>query len=624
MTIALNQPHELTWGDLVLSSATETDLPFRFEALVGTAFGNPVPLVEVVRSYLDDGDLAVRTGWGNREDIPVFVRVSALDGESLGQGEAALASEFMADRHSPLVWTPPALGARPMAFDVITVTPERDWPVDASSWDHREKYTSTRVYKLEFTTRPFTRDLETTVIPALDVPTDPEGDPVIEPVNACTSTAGWVRKVSPTTGEWYGLTGPTIVSGGVRATGNLVPGAGYGWMALELTQAVAMTGTPYLIVDVEKYASGGASWEGDDGTQVSLRFDAGTDDDLIADPVAIAPTADPNVDRYYFDAPASFSKVLLRLRVTRISSQRSVLLRAVDISRTDRLGIDGTAGFQVARTAIIEGTAPTGATVRIDAGASPLIGSIAMIYTGKTPVVPLRPLTVDSAPATPSTARISGATNDLSEPMVILVPITQLAESTYTILALLNFTGTATIDWQARLVAADGSDIPGSDLVVEGTVLIRNDTTDPWRIHALAAPRLPVIVTEGETTDKVELTLSMATGGSAVDIDEAWLADTDNGAVTLIHEPSAFQLTAIELRSPQLDAPKPSVFGTWSGGRVQDITRLARLGTHRFEPGLLHIFTATDLARFAPCSLEYYRRYFLHPAAALATDTPEV
>lgn len=614
----LDQPHELTWGGLVLDSPADPDTPYLIETLVGTSFGNPVTLTEVVRSQFTDGDLAVRVGWGNREDFPVLLRVSATDGQALFQAEAALFTEVRAEQHNPLVWTSPALGAWPHAFDVAMATLEREWDTSAGgSWDHRERYSQTRLYRVLFNTLPFTRDLEPTVIPALDVPPDPDVPPVVEVINDCTSTTGWVRRHSPVSGgigAWYGLTGPTISGGGVRVTGNLRPGSGYGWLSLELTDTVDMTGTPYLTIDVEESFTGAAP------NQVSVRFDSGTPDDLIAEPVAMLPTSTAGVIRYYFEAPASFDTILLRLRILRsATAERQGSLKARNVSRTDRVQISGSNGFQVARTAIIEGTAPTGAAVRLDAGENPLVGSVAMIYTGKSPVVPLRALRISSASVTVDPTKISGGTNDLSTDMVIRIPVARVSESIYTVLALLSFTGNKIIEWSARMVAADGSDIPGSDLVVNGSTLVRNPSTDPWRIHALAALQLPIIAVEGETTHAIELTLSMTSGGNTVTIDEGWLADTakNRGAVTLVHEPSEHQLTAIEIRSAQLDAPRPAVIGTWAEHGVQDISRLALPGTHQFDPGLLHIFTATDIAKNAPCELRYYRRYFLHAGPAL-------
>lgn len=618
---AFVQPHELTWGTLVLSSEEETDLPYRFEALVGMAFGNPAPMVEVVRSYLDNGELAVRTGWGNREDVPVFVRISALDADGLAQGEAALAAEFMASEHSPLVWTPPTLGAWPMVFEVVTVTPERDWQVDAgTSWDYREKYTTSRVYKFNFTTRPFTHAPEATIIPALPVPEEPDEPADYSVVDACGSTTGWAPLFMGST--WSG-TSFAAASGALSIAGTIGTGSNNSVSeSMIRTGAVSMAGTPYLTVDISASRNlGGVPAPPSDFWVAYDTVSPISGPSVVAHQVVATADLGGGRTRFYFDAPATFGQVrIARSVVQRTNAATSYSFSVSEVGRTDRLGIDGTNGFQVARTVLVEGTAPTAAAIRIDSGTDPLIGSTAMVYTGQSPVIPLRALcsnTGSLGDLDVDATKMSGATNDLSVAMVFRVPIAQLSDATYTVLARLDFLGAKTFAWQARLVAADGSTIPGSDLVLSGTVLLRNDTADPLRIHALAAPRLPVIVTEGETTDAVELTLSMPTDGASVRIDEGWLVNTTNGAVTIVHEPSAFQLTAIELRSAQLGAPRPSVYGTWSGGRVQDITRLARLGTHRFEPGLLHIFTATDLAKYAPTELEYYRRYFLHPGPAL-------
>ncbi|NGZ99614.1 hypothetical protein G5V59_02455 [Nocardioides sp. W3-2-3] len=113
------------------------------------------------------------------------------------------------------------------------------------------------------------------------------------------------------------------------------------------------------------------------------------------------------------------------------------------------------------------------------------------------------------------------------------------------------------LTWSAKLVDAAGGDIPGSDLVASGVALLRNTTADPWRIHHIATQTLPALATSGVDTDQVQITLSMDSGGDTVRIDEGWLANTDNGAVTLVHEPSANDLTAIEIRSAQARRPVP-------------------------------------------------------------------
>ncbi|NGZ99615.1 hypothetical protein G5V59_02460 [Nocardioides sp. W3-2-3] len=180
----------------------------------------------------------------------MFVRVSARDGQALAQGEALLAQEYMADEPAPLKWLPPTLGAWPLAFDVVHVVLDRDWKVDlgdklgttASGSTTRSSTSSS------FTTLPFTRDWDTTIIPALEVPEDPD-DPVVISIDTCDSTAGWTRLSYPATG-WAGLTGPTTNSGSVRISAS-VPSSGSSWpwtsiLSLERSGTVTMDGTPYL------------------------------------------------------------------------------------------------------------------------------------------------------------------------------------------------------------------------------------------------------------------------------------------------------------------------------------------------------------------------------------------
>lgn len=598
----LNQEQELLWGGLVLDSAVEVDTPWRFETLVGTTFGNPVRLVEYLKSQLQDGELAVTTGFGNREGFPVIIRISAPDGQALAMAEAALMAEALADQIAPLIWLPPALEAWSGALEIVNVDVERDYPVDAgTSWDYREKYSHTRVFRLTFTALPWVRDLESTIIPALPVPEDPDDPPVVVSINDCTSTTGWSALMWPS-GGWSGVAVSTA-SGGVQVTGTPTPGSGQATMSLVLTDSETMGATPYLVIEVPSNPTV-------EDPRITAMYSGSS---TIVEPVAVVQIGGFRM-LCYFEAPPTWTSVRIRKTIDRPASSGGggLTFRVYDVSKTDRIAIDGTNGFQVARTAIVGGSVPTQAAIRFNAGTDPLVGSTALIYTGSSPVVPLRARRISSATVHVSGTKISGAYNDLSDPMVFRVPVNEVRNSSYTLLPRLEFTGTAVVQWQARIVSNAGAAIPGSDVVLDGETLLRNDTADPWHIHALAKLQLPVVAIEGTTTHAIELTISMTTGGEDVNVDEVWLADTLNGAVTLVHEPSAFQLSQIEIRSPQLDSPRPAAIGTWIGYGSQDISRLTRLGTHLFKPGLLYVFTATDLAKYAPCELEYYRRHGWH------------
>lgn len=613
------QPHELTWGDLVIESEVPTDVPWRIDMLADSAsLGNPVPLVEVVDSILTDGSLSVVTSYGNRE-VTIRVRVAAPDGIALAQAEAAFMAEVMAERPAPLVWIPPSGGAWPCVFDVVTVKYEGDY---SGGWDHSEKYRACLYYTLTFECLPWTRPLETSTIPAIPAPEDPDVDPTFNAINTADSTTGWTGRRNPTTGGAWSSLALTATGGKVRYSGilNWNNAGNYPRLGLRYAFPGGLTpdpAQPYLYFEhkITPGSAGAAPW---------VRWNYVNDSNTGVLAAAVAREALDNGNfRSYFEVPTDFSvtAVLFDHQPVRPGTNSATWthgIEAYEIGLVDRIAIDGTNGFQVARTADVGGTAPTQAAIRFDAGADPLVGSTALIYTGASPVVPLRALRTESAGVDPDDTMISGATNSLGVEMVFRVPVSRLSVANYSLLARLNKTGSFTVSWSARIVDSAGADMPGSDVVESGAMLCTNSTTDPWMIHHLAEIPMPIIALEGSVDHAVEITLSMATGGGGVLIDEAWLADTENGAVTVIHEPSDKLLTAIELRSPQLDAPRPAVMGTWDGYGTQDISRLATLfGTHLVKPGRLHVFTATDLAKYAPCSLTYYERFHTRPGPPL-------
>lgn len=612
--MTFTQQHELTWGALFLDSIAEPDAPYRITTMSnGANFGKPMPLVEEVRSMLTDGSLSVTTGHDNRT-ITVTVCIEALDGESLALGEAALMAERSAEQVAPLVWTPPAGDAWAAVFDVVRVDMERDYDTD---WDFIEVSQSVRYYTLTFECLPWARDLLPTVIEAIPAPEDPDVPAVYETISDVSGTSDWTPSICHP-GHFTSLTEDS----GTDTYGTYYRAYAYdnftnstGFIVAIRSASTSLAGFPYLTVDVEMTSNPSAGQ-----AAPYLRVSNATGIPLTAPVAQVALSA--TVRRYYFEG---LPDTIANLRVSSWWSVKTThatrRMKIYEIGRTDRIEIDGTSGFQVARTAVVGGSAPTQAALTFDAGTDPLLGSTALIYTGQSPVIPMRNVLDTSASVTPDAAMISGAQNDLSSPMVFLVPVARLSDSTYSLLARMNFLTTAVINWSARIVAEDGSDIPGSEVVVTGARAALNDTADPWMIHELGAMQLPVIAVEGESTHAIEVTITGPTGAGVVDVDEAWLCDTTNGAVTVIHEPSAFQLTTIELRSPGLGAPRPAVIGTWVDHGTQNIQRLVTvLGTHLFKPGLLHVFTATDLAKYAGCTLTYFRRHHSHPGPDLPDE----
>lgn len=629
MTI-LSQPHELTWGSLVCDSVVEPDVAWRCETLAaGSSFGAPVPLVEVVQSWLADGSLATVTRWGNRR-VSFRVRLSAPDGLALAQAEAAFMAEVTAERPSPLVWTPPAFDGWPAVYDVVAVV---EFGQDfGDGWDFDEKYRLHRFYTVTLECLPWVHPLDKTVIPAIPAPVDPATPASFAPINTADSTQNWTGRHNPVSGAWSSLV-LSATGGYVRYSGTLNwnEAGNYPRQGLRYDFGTLVTDPtrPYLYIefDITPTTPTLAWW-------LRWNFNSNSDPGTLAEaPVGVETLANGNI-RAYWEVPTQgipvINSVLLDYEPVRPGTASATWSHRIDvyeIGLVDKVAIVGTNGFQVARTAQIGGTAPTQAAIRFDAGADPLVGTTAMVYTGGSPVVPLRPLLTSSATVTVDATKISGAYNDLSVATKYVVPISRLSRAGYTILARLNGTGDFTVSWTAKIVSTAGALIPGSEVVESGDMLCSNPVSngDPWMIHVLGKAPMPVVATEGDVEHAVEVSLSMATGGASVQLDAAWLCDTDTGAVTVIYEPSANQLSAIELRSPQVDSPVPEAVGTWITYGIQNIDRLVTdEGTHEIRPGTLHVYTATDLAQYAECSLELYERFHTYPGPGLPTTQEEV
>lgn len=606
------QPYELTQGDIVYDGPISPDTPYTFHTLApGSDLGNPVPVVEEVRSMLTDGSLAVVSSHANRT-ITFRLMIEAFDGLALAEAEAVLMAEKMADRPSRLIYTPMASDAWPAAFDVVHMNIERDYEDDL--WDLDERMHARRFYRVTWECLPWASDVDPTVIPALPVPTNPGVPATYTTIDTASTSTGWA--VTRCHAEHYTSasmsTGSTSGNTYIRGTGTLEYTSGLGWMGLRVAgSSFSMSGDPYLTVDAATnvVADGG----------VRISYQASTPTWVTVTAIA-SEALSADWTRHYFEVPDTFTALRVEGWWSGVASPSVRTLDVYEIGRTDRVEINGSNGFQIARTATVGGSAPTQAALTFDATPDPLLGSTALIYTGQSPAIPLRNHRTSSATVTVDATKISGAYNDLSSAMVVRVPVSQFSQSTYSLLARLSSTDTITVNWSAKVVASDGSAIPGSELVVSGSALLTNTTADAWKIHDLAAIQMPVVAIEGTTTHKVEVSISMTSGGASVLIDEGWLLDTDQGAVTVVHEPSAFQLTTVEVRSPELDSPRPAVVGTWVTHGTQDISRLASPGTHLFEPGLLHVFTATDLAKYASCTLTYYRRHHTHPGPDRAVE----
>lgn len=161
------QQHKIQWdAGLPPFAGPGSEFPpsgYAIEAMAeGTNLGNPESILEIVKSLLSDGSLAVLEGWDNRV-APIRLRVSAptaIAGPALADAEKALMKAVLATPKAPLVWVPFAQDSATCVFDVVAAELTRD---TSDGWDLEESQRGYRYYLLTLTCLPFVR-AETPVV----------------------------------------------------------------------------------------------------------------------------------------------------------------------------------------------------------------------------------------------------------------------------------------------------------------------------------------------------------------------------------------------------------------------------------------------------------------------------
>lgn len=595
MTTPLLQDGSIIWGDVQLHGPAADGLNYTIETTAeGTSFGDPIPIIEQVASLAIDGALAARTGWENR-DIPVRIKVSANDGQTHALIEAMLTAQVLMDRPPPLVYTPRIGNAAPAVFDVLVADMQRD--VDGD-WDLDEAQRGDRFWLLTLTCLPFARTVDTVKVSAL---TPTVGSPTVTSIDGCTSTTNWTA-----TTNLASPTGPTVVGGGLRAAGNAI---GIGQFATLVRTVATSTTLPYLVLDV--YGTGTPStW-------------SVTIDGVRAPILSTIPGAGESASaQVYVAAPSggSFTTLAITASFAASTSTKAVTATVYNVAQTNYIALPGSTSRELARQAQVMGSMPTRAAIRLFDATPAALGDNILIYTSNASdwVPSLRQyLKSPTSGITSDSTMVSGAHHKMDVASVFRFPALLLTEAAYALMARINCTIAGTLTWQAKLVDSTGANIVGSGQVLSGSVTVpvtTGLTTTGYQVLDLA-DRLQLPPAEVETSDYyVQVTV---TGTTNMNIDEAWLLDLDNGAATWIQDTDGLQW--IEIRSPELGAARPSVFGGTGAVGAKSVCvdwKCQSFGAHRFEPGPLNVFTMTTSSLVSQCELEYFPRSGWHPSSA--------
>lgn len=586
----LLQEHSLVWGQLSFAGPVTSDSLFDIEAVDGSHFGNPQPVIEVVRSLLIDGALAAVTGWENRE-VVIRLRTSASDGESASEAEAALFSQVLMDQPYPLEWTPPLDTGATTVFDVVVARIDRD--VD-EAWGDHEVLRGERFYVLTLTCLPFARAVESTIVPALPVPADPDIEDWTD-VDTCGSTTGWTLETNGTSPS-----GPTLVTGPPTAiTASAGIDAANDHLRLVRTGTIIVPDDYYLAVDVST-----AGWI---GGPLKARLDG-----VYVNPVAITLDGEDDSFRLFFDNVETINELaILKDFEHPGGGLPTSSITVYNIATTDTLGASSTTtSRQQSRLATVLGSAPTQAAIRLyDATTAPL-GTDILVYTSRN--AEFRPnlrrwIDTSVAPTSDATL-VSGAYHSLATPTTFLIPAELLTIGTYSLLARMDVNVAGPLSWEARMATTGGAtNVPGSEVITSGEVDLATSAT--FQVVDLAAMILPVVEVEGNN-HALKLTL---TGTADMLIDEAWLFNLDEGALTWVIDTET--LHWLEVRSPELGAARPSAWGgrnaVGNGGVCVD-WKCESFGSHRFEPGIIQVFTVCATSKVSQAEIESFPRFHSH------------
>lgn len=559
------QPISLVLGDFIIAGGVPDT--YSVAALADDAtWGNPQPVEVAVQTLLQNSSAVVTERYDNREAF-IRVEITAEDGVSLAEGEAALFAEL--GKPNLLTWTPPKGFAPPTVFRVITSS------MDHTFDDFGELY-GRRVYGVRLVCEAFARSVDEVVVEAEVVDTDGGGTPVplVDTlVDACGSTTGWSAVGS---GQSAILT-----AGSVAVRNN--PSAQF--PQLKRTGTIDMTDTRILVLDVSM-------------TQSATLVPTVILNNLVIlySPIAREASPTPGYVRYYFQSPIPTITTLTigRLNQGRPAALPNGLVGVAEIRKRNNPPASGTLR-QKFFTAEVAGSAPTDGAVEIYSTVGSELGlTIAYTYSndegqGFTPALRTAfDFGPGSAIADPST--VSGAYNDITASNTVraVVATDLVRPGTYEVGAMLRSSTAATKNVTVTIDSINGG--PGTTTL---TTAVTFTAANTWNYYSLGRVQLPLNRVTPGSTAVVRVSIGQASGTGTVQLDEAYLFNLDRGALTIV---DATTYARVTLSPATLEWPRPFVLfgGDADGiGAVGIGSRVRAWGTHTVKPSLLNTFVVT-------------------------------
>jgi hypothetical protein len=596
--------------DLIGNLPTLDPLPYVIRTSAdGTTWGDADAVVAEIRAQILDGSVAVVSSYENRE-ATVRVSITGEDGDALAQGEEALMAEVNKGRNT-LAWVPLLPGAVPCVFDVVYSTLD----FESEGRDLLEKKLKQRIYVLTLACLPFPRTEKKVLIENLPVPSSSTGSGVSPTVfDQGTSTTNWVGEdtavLSAETPAWAGgatlLVARRMTATDCRASRSNVPAPTGGRQFLRVT--------------------GYGLWASNAGksyAQAKFRWAMGTGTPTHITPVAYTYKASTGRFDALFYLPSGLTGNRLRIAMVYTGPHPANVHHS--FFGMDEMSWVGDAPFtsttrQMSRTLPVYGSARTEGELEVRAlaadGTTPeQLGPHTLVYTraaGAGIQPPLRTWRTAGMTSTGDAALVSGAREALGAvTLTYVVPADLVKPGTYQIVARVRCSNTnaQTLTVTASTATTDASLLPSNTASVSRTLNFGAVST--WEFVSIGELTLPT-VEAGHTAANLTLTITSATA-NVVDLDEAWIFNTDDGQLSLVST-SGSGVSMLRIAGATLDRPQPSVWvGTADGTAVVNAgVRVLWRGAHQFNPGEVEVFTVTTTTARARAALRYYPRAHTH------------
>lgn len=557
-------------------------------------FGNPTPVERAIKSFLQDGAIAVVESYDNRE-MSLKLTVKATSSANLAAAEAALIAEI--GKRNTLTWTPPDstgdFAGTPCVFDIVTSTLAFDLN-DVGELDLR------RVYTLTLKALPFVRSNTLTTYASAAPPSG--GAPTNTLVDDGTSTTNWAGVSSD------GGSTTLSTSGGVITLFKGF-GAGTATRSITLTRsslATSMTGTGFVRIKMVTQLTQGGDPK---SLAVTVKINGTT----------VAEVGRDGDYRWYAHPGGTLSTIDITAAGKFPSAAGSVVIRVDEVYRTSVATLSTLTGQRQQFLSL-----PVGGTVRTQgnleiADATPTALGTVLVYTTPidSPAVqpPLRRWRTAGSAETSDATLVSGKYSDLNTLHTFDVPASSVPAGGYLLLARIrNPAGTGYgLAWAGKsLMGTTTLDTAPPHGVTGGNLPVANQ----WGVVNVGYMTLPTFGLG--TSGMVRIELQTTTIGLL--LDEAWLFNMDQGQLTWLEAGTAAPTTGGPANRVFIDAasvsnPMPSV---WLGTAADRSDAYGAgvvaqsIGEHEFTPPLTNVFVATTNAVSTAVSLSHYPRHHSH------------